>query len=63
MSAYDSLKVHITEQGSLQEDPQADQNHKISYVLFTLKGEAGFSLSAWHFAKPGNLDSSSFFSS
>lgn len=40
MSAYDSLKVHITEQGSLQEDPQADQNHQDLLCPFHLEGRS-----------------------
>lgn len=40
MSAYDSFKVRITEQGPLQEDSQADQNHQNLLCPFHLEGRS-----------------------
>lgn len=40
MPAYDSLKVHVTEQRSLQEDPQADQKHQDLLCPFHLEGRS-----------------------
>lgn len=40
MSAYESFEVHKTEQGPLQEDARADQNHQYLLRPFHLEGRS-----------------------